>query len=320
MVDFILELQQQIEALWAETGAWSDLIEVMRLALVPQSTSTTGTVGYLSRLARLPGLCCQAAGGEFHWADKLTVAWLLFYAAADLMDSIQDQELDDPWQEVGGTAVALNAATGLYFSASWALNDLYKHRISQDAAHGIVKDFYNNLLLMSGGQQREITNPEPTIEQYWQTAEAKSGAFFSLACKGGARLGCSDLERVDKFARIGNHLGLVIQLLDDLDEVRSPDGDGVPGQKPGLARSLPAVYALEVSSTAKRARLREYLLDAPNNPTAAEEALKIIDASGASIYILAEIERHKTLALESLEITHPNQPAGDELAQLIHNL
>jgi geranylgeranyl pyrophosphate synthase len=318
--DFIKGLQQQIETLWAETGAYPDLVEVMRLALVPQSTSTAGTVGYLSRLARLPGLCCQAAGGEFHWADKLTVAWLLFYAAADLMDSIQDQEIHTSWREMGGVSAALNAATGLYFSASWALNDLYNHQSSQDAAHDVVKDFYQNLLLMSWGQQREITNPEPTLEQYWHNAEAKSGAFFSLACKGGARLGSSDLERVDKFARIGNHLGLVIQLLDDLDEVRSPEGDGVPGQKLGLARSLPAVYALDVSSTAKRALLRKYLVDAPHNPTAADEALKFIDASGASVYILAEIERHRALALEFLTIADPNQPAGDELSQLIHDL
>ena len=320
MSDFSKGLQQQIETLWAETGAFPDLVGVMRLALVPQSISSAGTVGYLSRLARLPGLCCQAAGGEFHWADRLTIAWLLFYAAADLMDSIQDRELPPSWREMGGVSAALNAATGLYFSASWALNDLYNHQISQDAAHDIVKDFYQNLLLMSGGQQREITNPEPSIEQYWQNVEAKSGAFFSLACKGGARLGCSDLERVDKFARIGNHLGLVIQLLDDLDEVRSPDGDGVPGQKPGLERSLPAVYALEVSSKAKRALLRKYLVDAPHNPTSADEALKLIDASGASIYILTEIERHRALASEFLTSAHPNQPAGDELSQLLHNL
>ena len=80
------------------------------------------------------------------------------------------------------------------------------------------------------------------------------------------------------------------------------------------------IYALEVSSTDKRARLREYLLDAPYDSTSAEEALKIVDASGASVYILAEIERHKTLALESLEIAQPCKSAGYELRQLIQNL
>jgi geranylgeranyl pyrophosphate synthase len=236
------------------------------------------------------------------------------------MDSIQDQEVPDSWGEEGGIAAALNAATGLYFSASWALNELYNYEVSQEPAHEIVKAFYINMLLMSGGQQSELTNPEPTLEQYWQNTEAKSGAFFSLACRSGARLACDKDYKVQNFAQFGHHLGLVVQLLDDFDDVRSPEGNGVSGQRPELARSLPAVFALEVSSPILRERLRKCLRDAPYNPTAAEEALNIIDASGASIYILAETERHKVLALESLENANPIFPAGDELTQLIHGL
>lgn len=320
LTDFTLELQQQIEALWAEVSADRDLIEVMRLGLLGQPSSTTGTDDHLSRLARLPGLCCHAAGGEIQWAERLTIAWLLFYAAAELMDNVQDHELPDQWWQDGGIAAAINAATGLYFSASWALNDLYNHGCAKRAATDIINMFYKDLLLMSGGQQSELTHPEPTLDQYWQNAEAKSGTFFRLACRSGARLACNDVLRLESFARFGNHLGLLIQLMDDLDEVHSPEWEGVPGQKPGLARSLPAVFAIEVSSPDQKVRLRNCLQAAPNDPFAAEEALNIIDASGASTYILAETERHKALALESLENANPISQARDELKQLIYRL
>ncbi|MCK5315557.1 MAG: polyprenyl synthetase family protein [Anaerolineales bacterium] len=320
MSDFTEGLQQQIEALWAETGAWQDLVDVMRLGLLFQHSNTTGTDGSLSRLARLPGLCCQAAGGELHWANRLTVAWLLFYAAADLMDSVQDQDVPDPWWDEQGTAAALNAASGLYFSASWALNDLYKHGASQEAALDIANKFYKSLLVMSGGQQSELTNPEPTLEQYWQNAEAKSGVFFSLACRSGARLAIDEVDRLENFAQFGQHLGLVIQLLDDFDEVRSPEGAGVPGQRPELARSLPAVFALEVSPPAQRARLREYLRVATIDPSAAESALDLIDTSGAATYMVAEIERHKAMASSFLENANPAYTAQEELLLLLQSL
>ena len=68
----------------------------------------------LSRWVDLPGLCCQAAGGNPEWANDLTAAWILFYSAAHLMDKVQDQDEPDPWWQKLGPGVALSAATGLY--------------------------------------------------------------------------------------------------------------------------------------------------------------------------------------------------------------
>ena len=320
MLDSTQGLQQQIEILWTETGARQDLVKVMRLGLLSQQSTNNGTDGGLSRLSRLPGLCCQAAGGEAQWANRLTVAWLLFYAAADLMDSVQDQDTPDPWWAEQGPAAALNAASGLYFSASWALNDLYNHDISHNTAADIVNNFYESLMVMSSGQQSELTTPEPTLEQYWQGVESKSGTFFYLACRGGARLATDETGRLENFGQFGHHLGLVIQLLDDLDDVRSPEGTGEPGQKPALARSLPVVYALEVFPTAQRKRLRELLRVAADDTLAAHQAIDLIDQSGAAIYIMAEVERHKALASKSLENTESISPAKEKLLSLLQGL
>ncbi|HSF81459.1 MAG TPA: hypothetical protein VLA49_09505, partial [Anaerolineales bacterium] len=87
----------------------------MRVALFPGRKVKADR--YLD-LAGLPALCCQAAGGKPAWADAVTAAWLCFYQAAHLMDSLQDQDEPEPWWTEAGPGVALNVASGLYFSAA----------------------------------------------------------------------------------------------------------------------------------------------------------------------------------------------------------
>lgn len=313
-------LQQLIEALWAKTNAWPDLVRAMRLAIFAQQSTETETNGRLSRFSCLPGLCCQAVGGDPHWADGLTVAWLLFYTAAHLMDSVQDNDIPEQWWKELGPGAALSSASGLYFSACLALNDFYISGIPLDSANEIINDFFNSFLIMSSGQHQELTHNELTLEEYWKNAEAKTGIFFALACRSGARLATSDRIRIEHLSEFGIHLGLIIQLLDDLDDVRSPVGTETPGQKPELPHSLPVVYALEVIPPSKRVRLRECLRDAPTNSSAAQEALGIIDHSGAATYMIAMVDRQKELASEALKKANPSIPAGNELRQLIHSL
>lgn len=321
MPDFTQDrLHQKIKALWAETDAWQDLVEVMCLALKTQEPNNDGTDSGLSRFARLPGLCCQAVGGDQYWADGLSLAWYLFYTAADLMDSVQDQDVPDPWWVELGPAAALNAASGLYFSASKTLGDLHNQLSSRDSADEIINNFYNSFLIMSSGQQRELSNPEPSLEQYWQNTEAKSGMFFALACRNGARLATDDVTRLENLGKYGHHFGLVIQVLDDLDDVRSPEGEESPGQRPELARSLPVVYAMEVSPPTQREHLRKCLALAPIDPKAAKEVLGIIDESGAALYMMTEIERHRKMAAISLDRAEAISPAKEELLLLLQSL
>lgn len=312
--------KQFIEALWAKTDAWPDLVRAMRLAINSQQSNKTETNGRLSRFSCLPGLCCQAVGGDPHWADGLNVAWLLFYTAAHLMDSVQDDDVPEPWWKELGPGAALNSASGLYFSACLALNDLYVNGIPLDSANEIISDFFNSFLIMSSGQHQEFTCNEPTLENYWKNAEAKTGIFFALACRSGARLATSDKNRIDHFSEFGIHLGLIIQLLDDLDDVRSPPGTETPGQKPELSRSLPVVYALEVISSTERERLRECLRDAPIDSSAAQEALGIIDNSGAVTYMMTVLDREKALAADALKNANPTHPAGEELSLILRDL
>jgi len=313
-------LKDRLEKLWISSGAWPDYIQVMRLALnTDQANSAAPGLGS-SRLAGLPGLCCQAAGGERDRADNLTLAWLLYYSAAQLLDSVQDNDEPEAWWVGQGASVALSAFSGLYFSASQALNAISQDQRTQALGAEIAEDFFRTFLVMGSGQHADLTRASLTLEQYWQQAETKSGVFFSLACRTGARLATNRAENIREYAQYGRHLGLLIQITDDLEDVFPPQGAVTNGQRSQFARSLPVVYALDVFPPHLAERLRLCLQAAPHDVEAAQEAVSLVDQSNAATYVMIEIERYKEEAMKALERANPQPPAGDALAKIIQEI
>jgi geranylgeranyl pyrophosphate synthase len=308
-----------IKNIWTGSRAWPELVQAMRLALSTGKEPSV-TAKSLSSWTDLPGLCCQAAGGHLEWADDLTVAWLLFYSAAHLMDKVQDQDEPDPWWKEAGSGAALSTATGLFFSASLALNNLYHHPVNPKAAPQIVKDFYNCFLVMASGQYSEFTDPFPSIERYWKRAAAKSGGFFALACRSAARLVSDDSVRLGGFERYGYHLGLIIQIRDDLDDVRPPAEKAAYGQRKEISGSLAVVYALSVLPSQDRKHLQQLLREAPSDSAAAGEVIGLLNQSNASLYIVTEIERHRQLALESIQQAVDDSQSRESLENFIWKL
>ena len=269
-----------------------------------------------SHWIKLPGLCCQAAGGDPVWAEDLAQAWALFYAGAGILDKIEDRDQPDPWWANTGEGVAANAASGLYFTASLLLDGLYSREETRDLAREIVVDFYQTLLSMSSGQHRDLTTPEPNLEEYWQIAAAKSGEFFSLACRSGARLATKEPARIQRFSDFGLHLGIILQIMDDLEDLK--DLQATAGGNPiEIGSSLPVVYLLSVSPPEEQIAIRQKLGLISSDDRVSEEILNKIGQAGAGLYILAEIERHRTQALIALDQANPDPETQDELIRLL---
>lgn len=310
---------RRIEEFWANSGAQPDFIEVLRRVLMflrtdsPKQRETT-------QWANLPGLCCQAAGGVSSLADDIATAWLLFYVGAHIMDNVEDQDIPDSWWEELGPGVAVNAASGLFFSASLALNNLYHQEATCLIASELVEDFNNSFLTMCGGQHRDLIRPEPTLEQFWEIAEAKSGTFFSLACRTGARLATDDFSRLEGFSEFGFHLGILIQILDELEDIMLLTNSESQPIRYEIRWPLPIIYAMEVIPPQIRDKLRNSLRTLGDNVESIDELLGLIDQSGASLYIVAEIEQHKSQALNALEKAAPKNPAGEVLVSYIHDI
>ena len=311
---------ERIELSWSNTGAAPDYIDFVRLALSSDRQAIEAPGRGASSWGLLPGLCCQAAGGDPRWADDIAAAWFMFYLAADLMDSVEDQDEPDPWWAELGPAMAINVATGLYFSAARSLNRIYLHEAIRPFADELVDDFLTSFIRMCGGQHRDIVTPEPTLEQYWETAECKSGAFFALACRSGARLATDDQRILGNFSRFGHHLGVLIQILDDLEDIQNLSGITLAEKSTGIFRSLPVAYTMDVSPPAVQIRLKECLSISSRDPQASQEAFELIEQSGVVLYLVTEIERHKQLANDYLERIGPPSSATEALAEFIRRL
>jgi geranylgeranyl pyrophosphate synthase len=309
--------RELIEYLWRTSGAGPGLVEAMRQVLPGLSPGAgQGTVRWVA----LPNLCCQAAGGDPRWADPLAAAWFLLYTAAHLMDKVEDQDEPEPSWASLGSGGALNAATGLFFTASLALNQLYHQDQTRRLAPEAVDDFYGCFLRMSAGQQADLSRPEPNLEQYWETARDKSGAFFQAACLCGARLAEPGADRLEAFSRYGLHLGLLKQVLDDLEDIHPPEGAHLLRLWPDIARSLAVVYAMSVYPASEGERLRQYLQDAGGDPSAAQEAYRLLEKSGAALYLSMEIERHHGLAAEAAVQAAGSTEAAQPLVAMVDQL
>lgn len=303
-----------------EAGAWPDFIGAMRLALPSGGSDKKGLDREPAKWALLPGLCCQAAGGDARWADNLAAAWLLFYTAADIMDSVEDQDEPDPWWQESGPGMAINVASGLYFSASQVLNRLYQYEATRSAAPDVIEKFLNNFLFMCSGQHRDLTNPEPSLDQYWQIAAAKSGYFFGLACQAGARLGTDELEKILGYQQYGYHLGLLIQILDDLEDFHGVQSSSNSVKWTKLKRSLPVVYALQMYSGSNERQLRQCLNDASGHNKASEEAIALLEGSGVVVYMISEMARHRNQAIKNLEQAEPQPEAAEYLETFVRDI
>ncbi len=289
----------------------------MKAALSPYIQKRTGS---LVQFMSLPGHCALAVGGQFEWADELATAWYLFYIAAHLMDSVEDHDPQEDWWVGQSTGVGINAATGLYFTANAVLNRLYHSPVTQTYAPSILNDFYPTLLSMTGGQQVDLSQDNLSLEQYWQIITDKSGSFFSLACRSGARVGAGSSEQINALSRYGKELGILIQILDDLEAVQNYLDPRAEAERIHFRHALPAVYAMAVLPEEVNKQLSGLLSEASTDLKKASEAMEIIETSGAGLYMLAEVQHHRTEALTALDETNLVEEPKELLANLIENM
>ena len=304
---------------WDKSGAWSEIVEAMRLVL-PVGIGAAESREDPSRWALLPGLCCQAAGGDPQAAKEISSAWLLLHIAAHIVDDVEDGDLEGDVSALGGPGSAINVANGLFLSASLLLLSLHDKKDLQSLASQISADFYNTILIMTSAQHHDLIHEHLTLKEWWQVAEAKSGSFFSLACRCGARLGIDDPEKIQGYSDFGFHLGVMLQILDDIEDLQplfSLQGENFPAN---VQKSLAMAYAFDVLPEVDKVELKEWINTTPREPQMVENVVEILNRCGAGLYMMAEAEKHFNLGMKSLQVASPSSPAGEKLASLLHQL
>jgi geranylgeranyl pyrophosphate synthase len=273
-----------------------------------------------SKWAILPGLCCQSAGGQAEWANDIAAAWLLFYIAADIMDTVEDQDQPEAWWVEFGHGTAVNLASGLYFTATRILDQLYQKQPTQEAAGDIIEKLLDGFLIMCSGQHNDLVRDRFTLDEYWKTSAAKSGQFFGMACWAGARVNIDDPTKLACYQEFGKHLGLLIQLLDDLEEFENLHDLASKLEWRNLQKALPVIYTLEVVPDPVKVQYIECMDQAHRDPQAVEVIIQIMEECGVVLYLLAEIERMSNSALSSLNSAGPETNASQYLAGMVTSM
>jgi geranylgeranyl pyrophosphate synthase len=317
--EHIYSVFQLINNSWNTAGAWPEIISAMRFML-PEPGDETDSHRDPSRWVILPGLCCQAAGGVLESTLEITAAWTLLYTAAHVVDVIEDGDQDPQINQLGGAGTAINTANGLFLSAVLQLETLHEKDIPGDLAAAITTEFLKTILVMTSGQHRDLISSQVDLNQWWQIAEAKSGEFFSLACKAGARLGTSDVIKVNAFSEYGFHLGLMLQIIDDLEDYQLLLKSEEIVAQINLERSLAVAYAYEVLPTGTKKELAQLIQSASTRTGGVDTLFDILDGCGAGMYMVAEIEKHYDLGIASLHEGSPSSPAKEKLESIIRAL
>jgi geranylgeranyl pyrophosphate synthase len=312
----VLSLIQLINDNWISSSAWPDFIEAMRLLIPEEGIERDQNV----RWAKLPGLCCQAAGGEFQLANEVSAAWLLLHLAGHLIDSVEDGDKVKEIDVIGGPGSAINLANGYFLSAALMLNGLSKNPLPPIQTQQIRADFYNTILVMTSGQHQDINGSQLSLKQWWRVAEAKTGSFFSLACRSGARLGSGDLKKIASFGDYGFQLGLMLQIHDDVEELQLLMTEGSTEVPKNLHKSLAFTYAVDMLPGPEKIQLNDLIGSISNNPDKIKEIIEYLDKCGAGLYLLTELERHYNMGVKSLQDAAPQSPAFEDLMEIIGGL
>lgn len=312
-------IYQRISTIWQETAVWPDFIDAIQRVL-PFNKTFLDPDRDPARWAILPGLCCQAAGGDLHWADRLMDAWFLFFTAAHLFDQVEDQDPAEEGMPEMAPGVTINLATGMLVAASFALNQMHQDVRVQRRSTQIVEDFCCSILTMCSGQHLDLIQGQPSLEQWMQISAAKSGEFFRLACRSGASLATDDMTKLDAYGGYGFHLGMLLQILDDAGDFQQDATSGDPVGFQNAGRSLAVAYARQVLPPDQLAILSENLATASHDAASAQEVTTLLKKCGAGLYMLTEIERQRSLGLQSLASAQPGSVARDTLMTLINEL
>ncbi|MBL1084667.1 polyprenyl synthetase family protein [Streptomyces actinomycinicus] len=276
---------------------------------------TPGGKGVRQALAVLGA---EAAGADGRAGIPAAVAVELVHAFSLLHDDIMD---GDPtrrrrpavWQAYG-TGPAVLAGDALFAlavdtvaaapEASGAL------RLLTAALADLVRGQADDLLFAT----RPWTGPERvTAPEYRVMAEAKTGALLGCALALGAALGGAPPGTVAALDRVGRHLGVAFQLVDDVLGVwGDPDVTGKPvgGDLRERKKTFPVLAALD-SPTAR------HLPALLGSPGRAQEAAALIEAAGGRAAALAEARAHTTAARTLLAGTPLAGRAPGDLAELL---
>jgi geranylgeranyl diphosphate synthase type I len=280
-----------------EVRAWPEMAAVFE--------RTNGT---LSREWELPWLACQAVGGRLEEALPAAAALACIQLSIVVVDDMLDNDPRGDYHTLGNGPTA-NLALA-FQAAAFAL--VKTAPIGPERRAGLTAWLAHIGLGTALGQYYDAQNHAGDEAAYWQVVRGKSGPFYGAAVAMGALVGGGPLEVVSAMNDLGQMIGEMAQIYDDLgDALHTP---ARPDWEHGR-NNLTILYAL----TANYADKERFVSLVPQvaDPAALRAAQQILLSSGAVSYCAAHAARRYRAAQNLLSgLNLPNKaPLADALSR-----
>ena len=212
-------------------------------------------------------LCARATNykGEHH--HTMAVVIELIHTATLLHDDVVDDSTTrrgkETANEIWGVAPSVLVGDFLYSRA-------FEIMVESDSMTIIrlLSKATNNIAQGEVIQLLNIKNADISQEQYFYVIKRKTACLFEVACKIGGILSNSSSKTVNALGQFGFYLGNTFQIIDDVLDYESDFqtmGKEVGDDLAEGKATLPMIYALEQTSGAEHAMLREAIENADNS-------------------------------------------------------
>lgn len=290
-------LLDQIPALLTRAlpEAWPELAEV-----VAQAFPTP-----LPRLIAIPVACAMACHAHAPAAVPAAAAWAALNLSLRILDDLQDQDRPDGlWSTVGADRAFLYAAALREVASSLLATAA---EAPAQARLQALADVSRTLLRVGRGQERDLRGTEDDVKGLWAVIQDKSGELFALACRLGCELAGADAAATAALSRYGFHLGIALQLLDDLASV-------LPAEQYRDLRHGRTRFPLHMALTLAGPGSELAALTSAPPPWPVERISELIRSHGAGELTLWTARQERDRALEALHGL--GDPGAAFLAQL----
>lgn len=237
--------------------------------------------------ALLPLYCAAAAGAPAALARPVGAAGAALSLAYRTLDDAADGDRPNRLLARLGPGRAVNAATGSVFASMLLLAD---PAWPADRARRAVALVAGCGLRAALGQDRDLGQWAQSIADHCWIAQEKNGRIYGALCGAGAAVATDDSTLIEGCFRFGMHLGVVLQVADDLEGVVASTGNDA---RRGHV-TLPLAMLVESQRNGADGPVERL---SPWTSSGLEAALR---AEGVTARLLAHARHHHHLATQAL--------------------
>ena len=174
-------------------------------------------------------------------------------------------------------------------------------------------------------QLQHSSNIDITVEKYLEIIEGKTAALFAASCSSGAILGNASDEQISKLHEIGNNIGILFQITDDLMDygfAKLSNGKNIGDDFYESKITLPIILTLQKANDADREAIEELFYNSSQSEAGEKDLEKLLEIVNKYDGVMqskkmASEYHEKSLAEIS---TFDNSTYTDYLSAIVNNI